>query len=113
MKIKSPEFRALQSKWYRRLKSEGFTDAEDAKGNLKKFHAKRFAQVKDFEAKQRYYELAEHLLQTFPFTSKESRLIWRRHAAGATSMEIAMELNISFEAVEASIEYVASHIKDV
>lgn len=105
----------LIAKWYKKLANSGFIDAEKDEHTLKEYHSVKFKakRVGAWEEKQRYYELAHQLLHTFPFTSKESRHIWKLHANGRSVEHIAKAVGVSREVVVKSIEFIASHIKDV
>jgi len=105
----------LIAKWYKKLKAGGFEDIEKDEYTLKEYHSVKFKakRVVGWEEKQRYYEVARQLLHTFPFTSKESRHIWKLHADGKSVEHIVEVTGVSKEAVVKSIEYVAGHIKNV
>lgn len=118
MKPGSKKFRALQKTWYQKLADAGFPELaqsgfEDLKNEyLVQKPAKTFEPEK-IEYTQRYYELASQLLHTFPFTSKESKSIWRRHSLGWSEKEIARDLGISLRVVKKCIATISSHITNI
>jgi hypothetical protein len=114
MSLKSKEFKALQSKWYRKLEKEGFEDVEDGEKYLKQYHSHYFQdhyKVNGFTSKQRYFQLASHFLHDHQFPSKTDRKIWEMHSEGATLIEIQQVTKISKITLAKKIHYYASFIK--
>jgi hypothetical protein len=113
MNTKSKEFQALRSKWYNKLKRAGFVDAETPSGSLKEFHSTKFTKKRGAEETRRYYELAGHLLSSYPFPDEVSKTIWRYHAAGMVSTEIARRTKVSLAVVEKLINDLQGHFVGV
>ena len=97
MDNKSKEFKALKSKWYSKLKKEGFEDIESSEDSLKVWEThvftKRYGSTR-FGAKRRYYELASHFLHEYKFDDDRTKLIWENHAAGVSIRGIVTILKI-------------------
>ncbi len=93
--FKSNKFKDLQKKWYKRLEKSGFTDIEQEDGNLKVWESRAFQNRYDpnkSEAHTEYYRLAGQFFYDYIFNNKRDSLIWKMHAEGATSREIAATL---------------------
>lgn len=87
MNPNSKEFKALQDKWYKKLKQEGFEDIERAGGALKTDpmqNIKTFYDQGSFEAKQSYHSSVGYFLHHHKFTSEKERLIWEYHSNGVS-----------------------------
>lgn len=92
-------FLDLQAKWDQKLSASGFRDIEDRKSGML---------VKDPQGAQpvataSYYALADILLFSGPFDSKEDRRIWRLHAKGLSYLRISKETGIHLETVRRRI----------
>ncbi len=91
----SKEFKALQKKWYGKLKAEEFNDIEQADGNLKTWASSAFSHNFNetlFEAKETYYRLARQFLHSHPFQDKKEHLIWSLHSEGVSVRNIVKAL---------------------
>lgn len=93
--FKTKEFKELQLKWYRKLKTKrvGFKDIEDANGNLLKQLDKRTNAYKTKEATEEFYYqldsyLRENRLDINPIHYKMLSL----YARGVKQIEIAKRL---------------------
>lgn len=95
-KFQTKEFKALEAKWYKKLKSKGFEDIEQDEDNLKVWINDYFPQRYDlsrFDAKQEYYRLAGQFTFEHPFESPLDRRMWELHAEGVSLRSIVTELN--------------------
>lgn len=93
-------FSALKAVWDKKLSQSGWVDAEDSQGRLREWHSYAFMRPRlrngTLEANQRYYELADNMLQSDSiFDTAMHRSIWRLHATGATVREIGKTLSVS------------------
>lgn len=92
-------FRDLQREWDEKLKKAGFEDIEDRNSPremLKAWHSTMFVHRFDegkFTARQRYYEMATHFLQSHRFESEVEREVWRLHADGESLRKIASQVS--------------------
>lgn len=84
------EFRRLFEEWNKRLKEDGFEDAEDftlKDPELKVWHSFRFKQRHD--ERETYFELAQGLLTgEFKFKTDVTRRVWELHSQGKSVREI-------------------------
>lgn len=97
-KKKKPNLAQLRAKWRLKLKESGFDDIEDAKGNLKNFDANRFFvryEPTTFESIERYYQLANIVLESARFSNILEKSVWRLHTEGLTYREIQEKLDIT------------------
>lgn len=112
--FKTKEFKAQFTEWNKKLIDEGHAEIENFElpdPALKTWHKHDFIaySLTAFEEKQRYFELAQKVLNTFKFESKEQRMIWELHAEGYTLREIAKKMNrkkFKKDAIRAFIERV-------
>jgi hypothetical protein len=90
------EFSKLRETWYKKLARAGFKDAEQLDGNLKVWHKSYFnvnyGKTK-FLAKQEYYIMAEHFLNSYFNDEKNiwtpiEREIWKLHSEGVPYRDI-------------------------
>lgn len=90
-KKKQLSFEELKDHWYKKLAKSGFVDIEKNEDYLHEWHGHRFKGVpKEVrEAKVRYYTLAEHFLNEFPFRTEVDKVIWSYHAEGIAVRDIA------------------------
>jgi hypothetical protein len=92
------DFKRLQSKWYKKLAKEGFSDIENEK-DLKVLHSTWFhARHKEknihetHNAKREYFRLAGIFLHVHEFASDLEKTIWELHTDGFYLREIATKL---------------------
>ena len=99
-KLNPEEFQQLKAEWYQKLKDSGFVDIESeevlkktpytfpimAELGVDRSYTTRGNNVR-FEAKQSYYRLAEHFLNSHNFESEKHRLIWEHHSKGVGYIE--------------------------
>lgn len=130
MDPKSPEFKALQDKWYAKLKDEGFNDAEQDETRLKQWHSLYFIthhtnftrsnagteggsekklDATRFRAQEEYYQLAGAFLHTHLFNCKKDRDIWEFHSNGVQVPAIYDTLKQN--RVKVSLAYIRTLIK--
>lgn len=111
------QFLKLQQKWYKKLEKSGFKDIESP---LKPGQPLKHWDSIDFQLdhtketfleKQRYYELAGQLLHSFKFKSRIDRRIWKMHAEGVSTTDIAKKLNLYRTTIHRIIKKYASYIK--
>lgn len=90
-----PQTKALQKKWYAKLKKEGFEDLEDAREQLIEYHGSRFGSESVQITKnitEEYYRVAGHFLHDWDFKTATEKVIWSLHADGQTVRDIAAVL---------------------
>lgn len=111
------DLKALQKKWYKKLKDKGFNDIEyplNPRQELKEYHdsffKKRYS-PEMFVQKQRYYELASQLVYTLKFNSERDKKIWAMHAVGTDYATIAKKHKVSYNTVERTIRKYETFIK--
>lgn len=85
--------KALQKEWYKKLHDNGFRDIESDENHLKfytsQFGAKFLKAEGVWEAKARYYQMAENFLGDYKFASEMERVIWEYHSNGISYRNIA------------------------
>lgn len=95
MNNQTKELKKLQTKWYAKLKKEGFDDIEQLDGNLKVWHS-QFFKVRHnatlFQAKEDYYRAAGHFLHDHKFKDERERLIWTLHSDAVSVANIVKAL---------------------
>jgi len=105
MKINDNEFKKLQKKWYKKLKSKGFVDIEiDKNFEIMSNYLQQTNVFTDVEAKQTYYYEAEHFLNTYDFKDKLDKKVWKLHSEGQSRNEIMKKLDLSEYEARKSIE---------
>jgi len=110
-KSKKPEsLEALQKKWYKKLEQSGFKDIETDWQHENAYFKERYSLL-EFEARQRYFQLAGQLLHDYPFPNKVERIIWKRHAAGEKLEDIAKITELSIGTVWNVIQRIGACIK--
>lgn len=92
--FKTKKFEALKTKWYQKLQKSGFEDVESDEDNLKQWDSSLFKRYSPHtaEAKQEYFRLAGHFLNSHKFESKREKLIWSLHAEGLSFNDIGKKL---------------------
>ena len=79
------KFKALNKKWRDKLENSGFSDAEDAEGNLKRHHKQFFGCRVDMElapSREAYYRLAEQFLHVHSFKNANEHKVWELYSQG-------------------------------
>ena len=99
IKPNSPEFKALQTEWTKKLKDSGFVDIEDVERPdkpLKAWDDRRFKQIPTERriATERYYDTARELLNTYEFKNLIHKKIWELHCEGLSRRKIAKLLGV-------------------
>lgn len=95
MPQKKLSFKALQAKWYKKLKDTGFVDIEqpnDPDEMLKSWDSYRFHRSmkgQQFASTQEFYYQAVQWLEVYKFKSARHKKIWTKYANGDTLREIA------------------------
>src|ERR1035437_3122878 len=96
IQFKTPQFKKLQEKWYKKLADSGFVDAESDEDHLKRWEGHAFAksryQIATFESKQKYFALAGQFLNEKKFETKKDRMIWEMHSEGKSTRDISIVL---------------------
>lgn len=89
--FKTPEFKRLFKEWNQVLEQEGLSEIEELQlpFSLRKSEH-RTDKIKE---KDRYYELAFDLLQTFKFKNDMYQYIWALHCNGITVRDISKMIN--------------------
>lgn len=106
---RTPEFLALNAEWSKKLKENGFGDAENnhpTNPYLNEWESVYFQiryHPQDFEAKRRYFELASQFLHTYRFKKSIERKIWSLHAEGVSVRVSAVRLGIDRNKVHNTI----------
>ena len=90
------EFKALQDKWYEKLKRNGFKDIEQGEEYgrmLLPFNSERFATNKEYNRdKEQYYRLAGQFLHSYKFKNHTEMRIWELHSQGVSVRNIAKKM---------------------
>jgi hypothetical protein len=94
---KSKQLLKLQREWYKRLKSEGFSDIEsmDQDGSMDSPMMSRTASGLAYRydsSVEEYYRLARHFLYQGAFESDIAKHCWELHADGSSYREIVKSL---------------------
>jgi hypothetical protein len=105
MNPSSKQFKALQDKWYKKLKDSGFEDIEQDEHYLKRsstnFLSSNFNYdsshtvqdiVNKIELKTEYFRLARHFLNDHKFKNKNQKYIWAQHSEGVSHRTITEDL---------------------
>ena len=99
MRRNSSEFRALQKKWYGKLKDTGFEDIEqdptDEGGPLERWAASSLRAKFDatkYSAKEEYYRLAGQFLYSHEFETGLEKDIWALHSEGVSVRHTVLRL---------------------
>lgn len=94
---KSPDFKALQESWYRRLEAEGFQDAEKVvrdelvlKQSANNSYRGQAELTRDI--KECYYRILAQQLQEAEFRNEADQLVMTWHADGRKIKDIVVEL---------------------
>lgn len=85
------KFKALQKKWYEKLASKGFEDAEDSEQYLKTWESFQGKLTNNAysSSKADYYRLARQFLNDYTFKTKKERKIFEMHVEGIGYRPIA------------------------
>jgi hypothetical protein len=83
-------FKALNDKWYSKLKDSGFVDQE--KGLLKKHGGYEKASQLERETRLEYYCRLSHLASNTEFINKFEKLVMLMHSEGFSITEICHEI---------------------
>jgi hypothetical protein len=95
------KFKKLREKWYKKLEKSGFVEIEavHTKNELvKDYHSSHFMKdyvVDNYDAKQKYFELAREILHTYEFKNKQDKLVWELYSEGMECKTIARKLKKS------------------
>lgn len=91
---KKEELAKLTKVWYAKLAKEGFKDIEPHENTLTAWHSKIINTYTstEAEAKQIYYNMANHFLNDYQFESILEKVIWEYWAAGVSVRDIAEQL---------------------
>lgn len=107
-------FQQLQAQWYRKLKRAGFKDLETSKGQLKVYDSFYFQSAYSpvaFKAREKYFQLASHLLHTHKFKSERQKRIWQLHCEGKEQSIIAQRVGVSQPRVSGVLSELAEMLK--
>lgn len=93
----TPEFLALQSKWYEVLSKDGFENIEDSKGRLANHKQFVFLTNKTYrsvtkEITESYYAWASEQVHIGVFKCARDRMAWGYHTDGFTGTQIAYKM---------------------
>ena len=93
----SPEFKALQAQWDKKLADSGFKDIEQRDENLKIWDSHFFRVYHrkygdGLAAREEYYRLAGQFLHSYKFKNPTEKTIWKHHSDGHSVREISQEL---------------------
>lgn len=94
------DFKKLQAKWYKKLKSSGFHDIEepDSPREMLKQWALELARPSNalkFQEKRDYFLKATHFLNDYKFKSLKERKVWELHSDGLSLMQTAKKVRLS------------------
>lgn len=91
IRIGSSAFLTLQRQWYAKLERTGFKDIELSGERMAELDS-RNARVRDRNAVESYYAMAQEYLNTGTFRPACERAIWELHSEGFSLCEIALAL---------------------
>ncbi len=88
------DYKSLKIIWYKKLADSGFVDIEADEETMKRrgTRTEEFARPRSrrsWEAKQAYYRMATHFLNSYPFASKLDQIIWEYHVEGISIRNIS------------------------
>lgn len=115
--MKKESLRALQLKWYKKLRDEGFVDIEaPIHAHTEARHSTWYIPNKytadEIAATQRYYELAAQMVHDYTFSSKTEKKIWTLHSQGLSYNAIAKQMKLKSQtSVQLVVERIAKCIK--
>lgn len=91
---KKEDYESLKKIWYAKLEKEGFKDIEPHENTLKVWHSKLSSKytAAEAEAKQIYYNMANHFLLDHQFETILDKVIWEYWAAGISVRDISDQL---------------------
>lgn len=98
MKFTDPEFKALQRKWYEKIKKKGFQDIEEEKkvGYYQTTGFRHGSLDPDrMEARREYFTRAGQFLHSRKWDSRDEKRIWELHAKGDSIRAIASAIGHS------------------
>ena len=99
------EFKALEAKWYAKLKATGFVDIETTsavRDNMRNYRMLNTAGVCR-DATIHYYQEAFQALERQKFKTPVLRRVWRLHCQGMYSKDIADKTGLSRQQVTRAI----------
>lgn len=110
-------FKKQHSKWMRILKSKGFEDIENSRGDLKdhkslsdlnqRIHFKHG--IKDLTIS--YFDWAAEMIHKGKFKCATDKKIWSLHSAGKTGSEISEVVKLERTWVNRKIQNIAKYLK--
>lgn len=109
------DLKALQTKWYSKLKSEGFKDIEDKNQEyLKEWHSSYFDIRYDplsFDHTTEYYRRCGHFLFEHKFKTEKEKTIWQYHAQGKSISEVAKLMSLKRWFVHRTVQWLQSIVR--
>jgi hypothetical protein len=112
-------YEKLKKIWYKKLEKSGFRDLESSDGQLRggssnwKFNS-AWTTAYSQQAKQDYYYLATHFLNTYKFENKLHRAIWEYHVEGIPYRSISQTLRkVGIKKCYQRIGQIISHYKKI
>jgi hypothetical protein len=93
--FKTPKFKELQEKWYKKLEKSGFKDIEQDEYYFADGHGVSTIDKRrvTWEIQQEYYRLATHFLNDHKFKNRFEQIVWEYHSNGMSVRDIADTLN--------------------
>jgi hypothetical protein len=92
--LSQKQFEKIKNEWEQKLQDSGFVDYEYQNGGFKQPHSCDFSKPRSLRIifeRQRYYEVASHLLEDHPFLvlTQTEEEIWQMYCEGKTTRQIA------------------------
>lgn len=117
----TPSFKALQNKWYQKLKEEGFKEIEDTdspKEFLKSWHSHYFFHrysADEIQEGQDYFRMCDDFYWRYAsFKNKTEKEIWRLHSEGYSRRKIAILLLQQKKQIsDSSVQIILSKLKKI
>lgn len=114
--------KALQQKWYSRLKKEGFVDIESSRERLKNSDSIRFVRKDSRESHHityqslserfDYFNRAGQFLHEYRFKNRIEKKIWHLHADGTPIRKIAEDLKLVSAGSQNSVHSVINRLQE-
>lgn len=125
------DYESLKKIWYKKLKSSGFDDIENERGELKHYSSSDFftehhlfdrfthqtkLEIKELslEAKAAYYRMAGSFLEHYPFKTALDRKVWGYYAEGVSRNEIPTLVSTPKVKVSVyKVKYIVSKLRKI
>jgi len=98
-------YKTLKTRWYKKLKKEGFNDIENNDGSLKAEVDPRTISyaLSNKESREEYYKKAEEFLANHKGFIEQERQIWALHCQGMGAVRISKLLKITLYRADSTL----------